>query len=154
MPILENIREYFQSETSRNKNAALAAGILFFAGWWALIDALSTTNEKINAGQIIIGIFGTLSFFMVNTVKNIHLSEDNVSAPRARAAKAWLLIGFAMGFASIVAATWVMVDSFTGKNVGPNSEKWPSIAVLVQNVFILIASLTYKFGRNEEDWSY
>lgn len=30
---------------------------------------------------------------------------------------------------------------------------WFGVALLLQNVFILFASLIYKFGRNEEDWN-
>lgn len=32
-------------------------------------------------------------------------------------------------------------------------DNWPGVALLMQNVFILIGSLVYKFGRNEEDWN-
>lgn len=88
-------------------------------------------KHQITTGHVFIGIFGTISLFMVNTVKNSHvssctifyhcmlyrqiffqISEDNTSESGARIAKIWLLIGFVMGFASIIAAIWVMIDDF------------------------------------------
>ncbi|XP_030560751.1 transmembrane protein 50A [Drosophila novamexicana] len=151
MGLLDNITRWFTSETSRNKNSALAAGLLFFTGWWILIDAMAgDSHYQITTGHVFIGIFGTISFCMINTVKGEHISDDNSSESGARIAKIWLLIGFVMGFASIIAAIWVMVDDFV------NNEKKDTslgVALLLQNVFILFGSLVYKFGRNEEDWN-
>ncbi|XP_017480593.1 PREDICTED: transmembrane protein 50A [Rhagoletis zephyria] len=151
MTLLENVREWFTSETARNKNSSLIAGFLFFSGWWVLIDAMSVDNQhQITTGHVFIGVFGTISFFMVNTVKNSHISEENTSESGAQIAKIWLLIGFVMGFASIVAAVWVMIDDFINNT---KKDNWPGVALLMQNVLILIGSLVYKFGRNEEDWN-
>ncbi|XP_037820118.1 transmembrane protein 50B [Lucilia sericata] len=151
MSILENIKYWFTSETARNKNSSLIAGLLFFAGWWTLIDAMSVDEKhQITTGQVFIGVFGTLSFFMVNTVKNSHISEDNTSESGARVAKIWLLIGFVMGFASIIAAVWVMIDDFINN---PKKDSSLGVALLMQNFLILFASLTYKFGRDEEVWA-
>lgn len=130
------------------------------------------TDEKhqITTGQVFIGVFGTLSFFMVNTVKNSHvslhkilslknrnkfmilpqISEDNSSEPGARFAKIWLLIGFVMAFASIIASIWVMIDDFINN---PKKDTGRGVALLMQNVLILFANLTYKFGRDEEAWN-
>lgn len=49
---------------------------------------------------------------MVNTVKNSHISEDNTSENGQRIAKVWLLVGFVIGFASIIAALWVMIADY------------------------------------------
>ncbi|XP_067646613.1 transmembrane protein 50A [Eurosta solidaginis] len=151
MSILENIREFFTSESSRNKNASLVAGFLFFAGWWVLIDAMSVDNlHEITTGHVFIGVFGTVAAAMVNVVKNSHISEENTSASGAHLAKIWLLIGFVMGFASIIAAAWVMIDVFLNNN---NKSSWFGVAILMQNLLILLGSLVFKFGRNEEDWN-
>lgn len=139
MTIIEHIREQFTGENSRNKNSAIVAGLLvnfwiilcflkvflrlkmihffcclqFFTGWWILIDGLSVDpKHQITTGQAFIGVFGTVSFFMVNTVRNSHLTEENTSENGAMIAKGWLMIGFLMGFASIVAALWVMIADF------------------------------------------
>jgi len=149
MTIRENIIAWFTSEPARNRNASIIAGVLFFLGWWILIDAMSSIGQ-ITTGQVFIGVFGTLSFFMVNTVKNSHISEDNTDSRGAVIAKVWLLIGFVMGFASTIAALWIMIDDYINVQ-GKNS--WAGVALLMQNVFILFGSLTYKFGRNEELWN-
>ncbi|XP_073838888.1 transmembrane protein 50B [Musca autumnalis] len=151
MSILDNIRDWFTSETARNKNSSLIAGLLFFAGWWTLIDAMSVDpKHQITTGHVFIGVFGTISLFMVNTVKNSHISEDNTSESGARIAKIWLLIGFVMGFASIIAAIWVMIDDFINN---PKKDSGLGVALLMQNLLILLANLTYKFGRDEELWN-
>lgn len=98
-------------------------------------------QSQITTGHVFIGIFGTLSFCMINTVKGEHvsnsifyvysiyvyvqykeneslipvyfqISEENSSESGQRIAKIWLLIGFVIGFASIIAAIWVMIDDF------------------------------------------
>ncbi|KRF82689.1 uncharacterized protein Dvir_GJ26728 [Drosophila virilis] len=83
-----------------------------FTGWWILIDAMAgDSHYQITTGHVYIGIFGTISFCMINTVKGEHMSEDNTSESGASIAKIWLLIGFVIGFASIIAIIWVMVDA-------------------------------------------
>ncbi|XP_068158524.1 transmembrane protein 50B [Drosophila tropicalis] len=151
MDVLENVRNWFTSETSRNKNSSLVAGLLFFAGWWTLIDAMSGDSQHlITTGHVFIGVFGTISFCMVNSVKGEHISENNSSEVGARIAKLWLLIGFVIGFASIIAAIWVMIDDFINDK---NKDSSLGVALLVQNFFILLSNLVYKFGRNEEAWN-
>ncbi|XP_043650726.1 transmembrane protein 50A [Drosophila teissieri] len=151
MSVLDKVADYFTGEASRNRNTSIIAGILFFAGWWVLIDAMSIDlKHQITTGHVFIGIFGTISFCMVNAVKGEHISEENSSESGARIAKIWLLVGFLMGFASIIAAIWVMIDDFINNE---KKEGWFGVALLMQNVFILFASLIYKFGRNEEEWN-
>ncbi|KAH8260481.1 hypothetical protein KR038_001892 [Drosophila bunnanda] len=174
MGLLDNVATHFTAESARNKNSSLIAGLLvrkgspshklsvpltlqlfsppqFFAGWWILIDAMSIDGKhQITTGHVFIGIFGTISFCMVNAVKGEHISEENSSESGARIAKIWLLVGFVMGFASIIAAVWVMIDDFINNE---KKESWFGVALLLQNVFILFASLVYKFGRNEEEWN-
>lgn len=157
------------------------------------------SQYQITTGHVFIGIFSTLSFCMINTVKGEHvsnshlnvymyiyvykeneslitgylqISDENSSESGQRIAKIWLLIGFVIGFASIIAAIWVMIDDFVnnGKTIAPISiyslgfnplyscstakkDTSKGVALLLQNVFILFASLAYKFGRNEEEWN-
>lgn len=65
-------------------------------------------------------------------------------------ARAWLFAGFVMGFAAVIASFWILFSGFIsqkGVAVGPGFE------LLFQNVFIFAASLVYKFGRQEDQWS-
>ncbi|KAH8286937.1 hypothetical protein KR018_010721 [Drosophila ironensis] len=173
MGVLDNFMNYFREEPGRNRACSIIAGLLFFAGWWVLIDAMSIDGKhQITTGHVFIGIFGTISFCMVNVVKGEHISDENSSESGARIAKIWLLVGFIMGFASIIAAVWVMIDDFINNGetlrwAGPllkdhfnhslrladKKDGWFGVSLLLQNVFILFASLVYKFGRNEEDWN-
>lgn len=51
----------------------------FFAGWWILIDAMAIDEKHhITTGHVFIGVFGTISLFMVNTVKNSHVRKQYV----------------------------------------------------------------------------
>lgn len=89
-----------------------------------------------------------------------------------RGARIWIFIGFVLGFAAIIAAIWVMVANlnsdgkylsfskyfnvqirFTSVTPVPKASNWPGISLLLQNIFIFIASLVYKFGRSEEMWN-
>jgi len=147
MSIVENAREWLTAENAKNKISSIVAGFLFFTAWWVLIDLLAVTpKNQINTGQAFIGVFGTLSFIMVNSVRKSHIN-DNPSVNRGRIAMLWLLVGFILGFASVIASAWVMIDDTTKKR----ENIWPGIAILIQNVLILIATLVYKFGRDEED---
>ncbi|KAM8710751.1 hypothetical protein ACLKA7_017387 [Drosophila subpalustris] len=151
MGILESIREWFSAEQCINKVAAIVAGFLFFTGWWIIIDAMSgDSTHQITTGHVFIGIFGTISFCMINIVKGEHISEENTSEWGARNAKIVLLLGFIMGFASIIAAIWVMISDFINND---KKETSLGVSLLLQNVFILFGSLVYKFGRNEEQWN-
>lgn len=149
MTLIDNVRDWFTGDAARNKNASILSGLLFFAGWWFLIDAMSVDPHQITTGQVFVGIFGTISFFMVNAVKNSHINE-NSDESGARIAKIWLLIGFIMGFASVMAAVWIMIEDYINNK---DKNNWPGVALLLQNVLILVGSLVYKFGRNEEDWN-
>lgn len=150
MTLVDNVRNWFTGDYARNKNASILSGFLFFSGWWFLIDAMAIDpKHQITTGQVFVGIFGTVSFFMVNTVKNSHINE-NSDESGARIAKIWLLIGFVMGFASVIAAVWIMIDDFINNE---KKDNWPGVALLMQNLLILVGSLVYKFGRNEEDWN-
>lgn len=58
-------------------------------------------------------------------------------------AKIWLFLGFVLGFAAVIASVWVMVVDLKDKiAIG-------GIQFLLQNIFILAASLLYKFGRRD-----
>lgn len=65
-----------------------------------------------------------------------------------RGARIWLFVGFVLGFAAVIAAVWIMIAEFANGT----KETWPGVGLLLQNVFIFIASLTFKFGRSEDLW--
>lgn len=58
--------------------------------------------------------------------------------------KIWLFTGFVLGFASVIASVWLLISEFT------DEKHIQGMGIVLQNFFILFASLIYKFGRNDE----
>eukprot|EP00117_Sycon_ciliatum_P012095 scpid103951/ scgid1767/ Transmembrane protein 50B; HCV p7-trans-regulated protein 3 &gt; Transmembrane protein 50B &gt; Transmembrane protein 50B &gt; Transmembrane protein 50B len=72
-PLCDKLEEIDWS-MKRNALASIAAGVLFFSGWWVMIDmaAVSTTTNAYFA----IGVGSTLAFFMINAVSASQLDND------------------------------------------------------------------------------
>jgi len=142
----------------RNKIAAIAAGFLFFTGWWFAIDASAT--DHINTKDIfhICGVFATISMFMVNLVSNGQLRGESYTdgCLGVMGARIWFFFGFLMGFGSLIGGAWILF----GEYVYPSKEHtdflptntYPGVAFFLQNTFIFLSSLMYKFGRTEDLW--
>jgi len=138
----------------RNTVAAAISGVLFFIGWWIIIDcaAIYPSMHDMHHAYHTCGVVGTLSFFMINAVSNGHIRGDlyNTGCMGQRGARVWLFLGFLLGFAAVIAAMWIL---FAGYVVpGGNRPQWPGIAIVLQNLFIFAGSLVYKFGRSEDLW--
>lgn len=107
----------------------------FFSGWWFLIDAISTHPGETKAIHIILGIMGTISLVMVNSVTQAQVNRGCIKTYRhindgnrlfqingdmqfsggcmeARGARIWIFVGFVLGFAAIIAAIWTMIADF------------------------------------------
>lgn len=117
--------------------------------WWIVIGIAATAhpNETPDFAYYICGILGTLSLIMVNTVSNEMLNgagyEGGVCG--SSGIKIWLFTGFVLGFASVIASVWLMISEFT-----VSSKTTQGVGIVLQNFFILFASLIYKFGRSDE----
>nr|XP_054324696.1 transmembrane protein 50B isoform X2 [Pongo pygmaeus] len=63
----------------RNAVASVVAGILFFTGWWIMIDAavVYPKPEQLNHAFHTCGVFSTLAFFMINAVSNAQVRGDS-----------------------------------------------------------------------------
>ncbi|XP_050095678.1 transmembrane protein 50B [Anopheles aquasalis] len=154
MSILERIRQgyWFENIPQRSILATLIASLLFFSGWWIIIDTASVYPDSFNFSFYICGILATISFIMVNAVSNemLHggaaftggvLGESGI--------KVFLFAGFVLGFTSIIAAIWIMVAEFAVNEA--RTDKYPGYALLIHNVFIFFSTLIYKFGRQSEN---
>lgn len=120
----------------------------FFSGWWVIIDvAARYTSDDFHGAFYMFGIFGTLSFIIVNSISNSQLRDDGYDSVNPRAAKGCLLLGFILGFSALTGSIWVLISEFGG---GTYPNPWPGIALLIQNVLIFLGSLTFKFGRVED----
>ncbi|XP_014211935.1 transmembrane protein 50A [Copidosoma floridanum] len=154
---LENVQIasclWFEGGDKRNALASMVAGTLFFLGWWFMIDAHTKYPDDTSNGYLICGICGTLSLLMVNSVTNSQIRGDAYDGGclGARGARGWLFIGFVMGFAAVIGSCWIMFADYIYNNDARHL--WPGYALFLQNLFIIIGSVTYKFGRSEDNWS-
>ncbi|KAK0425532.1 hypothetical protein QR680_009248 [Steinernema hermaphroditum] len=144
----------FDWEGKRNAVASIVASVLFFSGWWLLIDtaAVYTPSGAWNNVYIIITIAGTIAMFMVNAVSNSQVRGQAMEEGLlgTKGARLWMMSAFVLSFSCLVAAIWVMFADFvliTGVHA-----VWPGVALFLHNFLIFLASLTYKFGRTEELW--
>ncbi|XP_029175323.1 transmembrane protein 50A [Nylanderia fulva] len=142
---------WFEGGEKRNALVSMLAGTLFFVGWWFIIDAHAKYPNEMSNAYHVCGVFGTISLFMVNSVTNAQIRGEayNGGCLGARGARSWLFIGFVMGFAAVIAACWILFADFVAAGV---PHHWPGVGLFLQNVFIFLGSLTYKFGRSEDQW--
>lgn len=101
-----------------------------------------------NAIHVILGILGTLSLFMVNSVTQAQVNRILIGSAlllytfiscqidgdsgyaggcmEARGARIWIFVGYVLGFAAIIAAIWVMVADFNsaGEITISNTTTW------------------------------
>ncbi|XP_064617685.1 transmembrane protein 50A-like [Liolophura sinensis] len=138
----------------RNAVAAVASGILFFTGWWLVIDAATMYQNQadFNHAYHTCGVIATLAFFMINSVSNGQIRGESYTTGcmGQTGARIWLFLGFLLGFGALIAASWILFGFYV---VPPNPPpQWPGIAVFLQNALIFFSALVFKFGRTEDLW--
>src|SRR5687768_9632003 len=96
---------------NRNTYSSVVAAILFFSGWWIILDVAAAnyvaTPHNFSNGYYTMGVLGSVAFFMVNSVTNSQLRDDGFSTDGclgARGIRFWLFIGIVMGFSSLIAS--------------------------------------------------
>lgn len=146
---------WFEGDDKRNAVASIIAGLLFFAGWWFIIDVAAAypDNAQFNKAYHVCGVFGTISLFMINSVSNALVRGDGYSGGcfGPRGARAWLFLGFVMGFGAVIASCWILFAEYvTNKS---QERSYPGVGLFLQNAFIFIGSLVFKFGRVEDQWN-
>jgi len=143
----------FDLTEKRNAVASVIAGVLFFSGWWIIIDiaARYPSMEDFHHAYYVCGVMGTLALFMINAVSNGQVRGDTYTTGcmGQRGARAWLFFGFLLGFGALIAANWILFQVY----VIPGAPKqWPGVALFLQNAFIFFGGLVFKFGRTEDLW--
>ncbi|XP_048396092.1 transmembrane protein 50B-like [Stegostoma tigrinum] len=153
---LDNFRwpefECFDWGESRNAVASIVAGVLFFTGWWIIVDAAVVySKNELNPAFHTCGVMSTVAFFMINAVSNGQVRGDGYSdgCLGRTGARIWLFIGFMLMFGSLIASMWILFGAY----VVPRINVYPGLAVFFQNALIFFSSLIYKFGRTEELWA-
>uniref|UniRef100_A0A665W6D0 Transmembrane protein 50B n=1 Tax=Echeneis naucrates TaxID=173247 RepID=A0A665W6D0_ECHNA len=146
---LDNFRwpecECFDLGERRNTLASVVAGVLFFTGWWIMIDAaVAYTSTEMHHAFHTCGVFSTIAFFMINAVSNGQVRGDayGEGCLGRTGARIWLFIGFMMMFGSLIASIWILFGAY----VVPGE---------CLNGCPIVVSLTliYKFGRTEDLWA-
>uniref|UniRef100_A0A8C9WLQ8 Transmembrane protein 50A n=1 Tax=Scleropages formosus TaxID=113540 RepID=A0A8C9WLQ8_SCLFO len=136
----------------RNTMASIAAGVLFFTGWWIIIDAAVKypQQESFNHAYHACGVIATVAFLMINAVSNGQVRGDSYSegCMGQTGARVWLFIGFMLAFGSLIASMWILFGDL--QDLCP--VVYPGIAVFFQNAFIFFGGLVFKFGRTEDLW--
>uniref|UniRef100_A0A8C6TP74 Transmembrane protein 50B n=1 Tax=Neogobius melanostomus TaxID=47308 RepID=A0A8C6TP74_9GOBI len=136
----------------RNTVASVGAGVLFFSGWWIMIDAAVTYPSQVEMNHAFhtCGVFSTIAFFMINAVSNGQVRGDmyGEGCLGRTGARLWLFLGFMMMFGSLIASIWILFGAY----VAAKKEVAPGLAVFFQNAFIFFSTLIYKFGRTEDLW--
>lgn len=126
----------------------LVAGALFGAGWWFWADAVALADQKVPAAHYLPGIIATLALVMINFIRRDELTDvdpfDDASFCRARI---WLFVSYVISFSSVVAAVWVMIQSYTLNPDLSSADKWPGAAGIFQVTFILGSGLTFFVSR-------
>jgi len=102
------------------------------------------------------GVFSTISMFMVNSVSNGLLRGEGFTEGICGSvgARIWFFMGFMMGFISFIGSCYILFGEYVhGANVNfsPDST-YPGVAFFIQNLFILVSSIIYRFARTEDMW--
>uniref|UniRef100_A0AAY5EKG9 Transmembrane protein 50A n=1 Tax=Electrophorus electricus TaxID=8005 RepID=A0AAY5EKG9_ELEEL len=129
----------------RNTIASIAAGVLFFTGWWIIIDAaiMYPKEDDFHHAYHTCGVIATIAFLMINAVSNGQVRGDSYSegCMGQTGARVWLFIGFMLAFGSLIASMWILFGGFV---VPAKPAVYPGIAVFFQNAFIFFG---YVFRR-------
>ncbi|KAH9403910.1 Transmembrane protein 50A [Tyrophagus putrescentiae] len=144
--IITRVQETLEDIEKRNNITSVVSGILFFLGWWIIIDiAARYTSADFNSAYHVCGVLGTVSFFMINSVSTsrIEMYQYGVGS---YAVHIWLFIGFVLGFGALIASVWILFGAY----VVPGHNVLPGLGVFAQNLFIFLGSIVFKFGRKED----
>ncbi|XP_023943286.2 transmembrane protein 50A-like [Bicyclus anynana] len=143
---------WFESGEKRNIYASISSGLLFFAGWWFIIDTISVYPGELPNAAHVCGVMATLSLLMINSVSNAEVRGETYTGGcmGPRGAKVWLFIGFVVAFASLIASSGFLFANYF--SAGSTKHTWPGVSLFMQTAFIFAGSLVYKFGRSEDVW--
>ncbi|XP_025098627.1 transmembrane protein 50B-like [Pomacea canaliculata] len=137
----------------RNFVASIISGVMFFSGWWMVIDAaaLYPNEADFNHAFHTPGAISTLAFFLINSVSNGQIRGESYTTGclGQRGARVWLFIGFLLAFGALISAAWILFGVYVANSV---EKDWPGIAVFLQNALIFFSAMVFKFGRTEDLW--
>lgn len=140
----------------RNMISSIVAGGMFAIGWWIIIDAAIAypSQKDFHHACHVCGVMSTVALFMMNSVSNAAVRGDNYTEGclGQTGARIWLFVGFLLGFSVLIASAWILFGLYVVPSSQHHENSWPGIAIFLQNAFIFLGALVFKFGRTEEQW--
>lgn len=145
------------------------AGLLFFIGWWLIVDANAQYAAIFNVCQVyhLPGVSATVAlvskllkkitflFFFLQICTNIvpmeliyHSSSySNKTCCTPCVAKICLFLFLMISFGSLISAFFILINDFILDQL---TAQWPGYAICLQNVFIFTSSFLLRFGRKKD----
>lgn len=139
----------------RNLISSIVAGTIFSIGWWIVFDAaaIHPDQKDFNHAYHTCGVLATVALFMINAVSNGQIRGDSYTDGCLGnvGARVWLFVGFLLAFGSLIASAWVLFGPYVA-NKDKDTPVYPGVAVFLQNLFIFLSGLIFKFGRTEDEF--
>eukprot|EP01012_Entosiphon_sulcatum_P049668 TRINITY_DN6832_c0_g1_i1.p1 TRINITY_DN6832_c0_g1~~TRINITY_DN6832_c0_g1_i1.p1 ORF type:complete len:143 (+),score=30.16 TRINITY_DN6832_c0_g1_i1:33-431(+) len=122
------------------------SGAVFATAWWFFIDGAAIKHDgSYDFVMWLPGLFGTLSFILINFTKPSDLNQDDpLNEGSGNRAKIGFFVSLLVGFTAIIVAVWVMVDKTDMKGT------FSGTSLIVQSVLLLVAGVIFWVGRNEK----
>ncbi|XP_054163586.1 transmembrane protein 50A-like [Oppia nitens] len=154
MEVWDDFKKIFDFSEYRNQWASFGAGVLFCTGWWFILDiAAHYRSNDFNNNFYLCGIFATIALIMINTVTTEQIDGQSYTEGCCgpQTSRVWFLLGWILAFISLIASVWILFQHYVvPEEKESHVNKYPGIALFMQNLFIFGSSLLMKYGRSEE----
>ncbi|KAL3274136.1 hypothetical protein HHI36_015550 [Cryptolaemus montrouzieri] len=136
----------------KNCIVACISGTFFASGWWILFDLQTNYTEFMEEHAIyhLPGVVATLTLLLINLIPlaalqgSVHYSYGALRGKGT--AVLCLFLGLMAAFGTMIGATYIWIAEFL---LDKSVIQWPGYAILLQNLFIFISNLSFRFGRQE-----
>jgi len=139
-------------------------GIVTGLGWFFFLDGVISASHDydytVSGAWWIPGIMQSIALLMVN-ILDWNLISDDMSfdgTSTASKAKCWIFVSFVVAFAAIMGAVWILVEEIHTPSAVIDTVtppvypfRYPAVTVLLQSMFIFIASLLFRIVRVSDD---
>ena len=136
-----------------NTKISLLTGLLFFCGWWLMID-VNCHDRKLfdnNKEYYVPAIFGTLALILVSLIPNSIIDEydenDGHVASGTFGLILMLWIGFCLSFGCIIAAFYIWIALFL---MDQDKPQYPGVVIVLHNLMIFATIILIKFFKERE----
>jgi len=140
-------------DKDRTQLASICAGILFGIGWWLLGDAAGyatyTDDLSVQFVYVLPGLFCTVALILLNVFSWSDLQGGGLEEGNTRRAKCLLFTSILFMFGCVVGALWILISIYASKSSSSRSS-WPGVAIVLQNIFIILSAITLRFGRAQQ----